>query len=333
MHTRKSALDKWLNQVYPDKPFSLTPLAGDASFRRYFRLKTDDTSRIIMDAPPDKEPLSPFISIAEALTNMGVHTPKMFQSDEHHGFLILEDLGDELLLNSLSPHRADELYQEAMNALIQIQRHPSRLPELPVFDKQFMLEQMQLFQIWFLENYLGLTLTPEEEDILYHAFEYIADSIQTQPYCFTHCDYHSRNLMLVPNVNRTDIGVIDFQDAMWGPFSYDLVSLLKDCYTQWPEDKRRQWITYFFNRLDNHHNWTLEAFAEGVELCGLQRHLKVLGVFSRLHIRDNKSAYLNDLPLVLSYVLESLSTSKPLQPLNDFMKQAVLPAFQKVQAL
>jgi aminoglycoside/choline kinase family phosphotransferase len=286
-----------------------------------------------MDAPPIQEPISPFISIGKALENIGVHTPKIYAVDEPNGFLLLEDFGDQVFFKAISPEIVDNLYQAAINVLIKIQQNKIQAPHLEVFDKPYMLEQMQLFQSWFLDKYLGLRLSEKESLLIKHTFSWLADEISKQPYVFTHCDYHSRNLMLVSDNSEIDLGIIDFQDAMHGPFCYDLVSLLKDCYIKWPREKVLVWLDYFYINMPENYGWSKAEFVRGFDLCGLQRHLKVAGIFSRLHLRDNKSGYLQDLPMVINYLSSALTSYDEMQPFCQFMTDKVYPRFNKIHAL
>ncbi len=317
MQTRQNALNDWLKTILRDTPFTIAPLAGDASFRRYFRLHTDGSTRVIMDAPPGKETLAPFVNIAEVLSTKGVHTPTIYAVDYTQGFALLEDLGDQLLLGALTENNADELYQLAMNTLTQIQLTPVTNPLLPSFDKAFMLAEINLFREWFLGAYLNLTLSADEALLLNNTFDWLTTQIVNQPQVFIHRDYHSRNLIVTENT----LGVIDFQDAMQGPHTYDLVSLLKDCYIQWPREKITQWLACFYD------GENIADFTRAFDLCGLQRHLKVLGVFCRLNFRDNKPAYLRDLPLTFNYVMACLESYEELQPFYHFMQQKIQRPF------
>ena len=317
MQTRQNALNDWLKTILRDTPFTIAPLAGDASFRRYFRLHTDGSTRVIMDAPPGKETLAPFVNIAEVLSTKGVHTPTIYAVDYTQGFALLEDLGDQLLLGALTENNADELYQLAMNTLTQIQLTPVTNPLLPSFDKAFMLAEINLFREWFLGAYLNLTLSADEALLLNNTFDWLTTQIVNQPQVFIHRDYHSRNLIVTENT----LGVIDFQDAMQGPHTYDLVSLLKDCYIQWPREKITQWLACFYD------GENIADFTRAFDLCCLQRHLKVLGVFCRLNFRDNKPAYLRDLPLTFNYVMACLESYEELQPFYHFMQQKIQQPF------
>ena len=323
MHTRQNALNKWLKNIVGEIPYTLLPLAGDASFRRYFRLYYEQYVYVVMDAPPEKETMTPFINIGNKLASIGIHTPQIYAADSENGFALLEDLGDQLLLNSISRENADTLYTAAIATLIQLQQCPVNDPQLPHFDKAFMLKEISLFREWFLQTYLGLQLNSDEEKLLTTTFDWLTTQIATQPSVFIHRDYHSRNLIVIDEKNPNDMGVIDFQDAMKGPFTYDLVSLLKDCYIQWPREQILHWLTDFYYQLPIEHDYSINAFTQAFDLCGLQRHLKVLGVFCRLHLRDNKSAYLRDLPLTFDYVTTCCQSYPELQPFYTFLEQKI----------
>ena len=329
MQTRQNALMNWLNTTLADIPFTVTPLAGDASFRRYFRLHSDGMTRVIMDAPPSKESMAPFIDIAGILAKNGVYTPTVHAVDYSLGFALLEDLGDELLLKALSQDNANNLYTLAMDTLLQIQHTPISSSSLPFFDKPFMTSELNLFIEWFLSAYLNITLHADEAEMLHQTFDWLTTQIASQPLVFIHRDYHSRNLIITGD----SLGVIDFQDAMQGPVTYDLVSLLKDCYVQWPAEKIAHWLEYFYQRSPSETRGSLTEFTRSFDLCGLQRHLKVLGVFCRLHLRDNKSSYLGDLPITFNYTMACLEAYEELQPFYHFMQQRVQDVFlQKIKS-
>ena len=321
MHKRQTELNQWLVQILGNTPHTLTPLAGDASFRRYFRLKYDNVTRVVMDAPPEKESIHAFIYVAHQLKAIGVHVPELFAVDETLGFIMLEDLGDDLLLGEITKDNADDLYTQAMLTLLRMQTCSATLP---MFDKAFMRKELAVFEHWFLQEALKIELTMEEKDLIETSFDWLTTQIALQPQTFIHRDYHSRNLLVI---DKDAMGVIDFQDAMRGPFTYDLVSLLKDCYVQWPREQVLSWLRYFYNHLPNTNGWTLPEFTQAFDLCGLQRHLKVLGVFCRLHIRDNKTGYLRDLPLTFQYVTDCLENTPELQSFYQFMQDRVAPLF------
>lgn len=323
MQERESALREWLKNTLPTPEYHITPLAGDASFRRYFRIKHNGLSQVIMDAPPDKEDVQPFIYIAKLLAEAQVPTPELIAVDNQQGFLLLGDFGDDLLLNKLNEESANHYYTQAINTLLLMQQCSNSDPTLPLFDKAFMLKEMNLCPEWFLNKYLGLQLTAQEEQCLGSQLNWIADKVAKQALVFIHRDYHSRNLMLINALENPALGVIDFQDAMRGPLCYDLVSLLKDCYISWPREAVLGWVRYFYERNALAQEQSLADFVQAFDLCGLQRHLKVLGVFSRLHLRDGKSAYLKDLPLTLNYVLDCAQRYEALHPLFAFFKDRV----------
>lgn len=324
MSSRKNALNKWLLEILNTPSFTIRPLTGDASFRRYFRLSCEGKTYIVMDAPPDKEAIAPFIKVDEILSSAKVRTPKIHAADIIQGFIMLDDFGDILLLKGISTQNQDALYLEAIRTLVQIQQCPTYA--IPAFDKSHMLKEIGLFQEWFLQAYLNLTLRPSEQIMLNEIFDWLTEKLSQQPQVFIHRDYHSRNLMII---NIPKLGVIDFQDAMRGPITYDLVSLLKDCYIKLPDAAYYDYAGAFYQRQPLVQGWTLPEFIDEMDYCGLQRHLKVLGIFCRLYLRDNKSGYLNDLPLTLDYTMTCLKRHTTLQPLLQFMSTRVVPRFME----
>lgn len=324
MHERENALRKWIENSIEFKDFVLTSLTGDASFRKYYRLQYKGLNQIVMDAPPGKEDLAPFIHIADVLSQRNVLTPEIIAADQQQGFLLLSDFGDQLLLGALTAQNADNFYEDAIKTLLKIQECPITDPKLPAFNKAFMMQEMNVCNEWFFNAYLSLQLEQSESALIHNTMDWIAEQVSQQPLVFIHRDYHSRNLMLVDNASGVSLGVIDFQDAMSGPITYDLVSLLKDCYIAWPREKILEWLTYFYaNHPITRSTYELPDFIRAFDLCGLQRHLKVLGVFSRLHLRDNKPGYLKDLPLTLQYVMECTESYSELQPLYQFFQERV----------
>lgn len=322
MQNRQNALNKWLNEIGYHSDYILSPLTGDASFRHYFRLLDSGLSRIVMDAPPDKEKLRPFVMIAKLLRQAGIMAPTVHAYDEVQGFALLDDFGDRLLLDELNPGNVDALYSKALSTLVNLQNCSAYSPyPLPLFDKAFMLKELDLFKTWFLDKYLQLKLNSHEENIIEQSFQQLIKEIADQPQVFIHRDFHSRNIMLLKESEQ--LGIIDFQDAMLGPLTYDLVSLLKDCYIQWPRDQILNWVSLFHQRSSIAQSLSLPALIRAFDFCGLQRHLKVLGIFSRLALRDNKPNYLKDLPLTLHYTMACLESYEELQPLYQFMQQRV----------
>lgn len=327
MHTRENALNEWLKTEI-SSPFTLTPLAGDASFRRYYRLQFADQTRIVMDAPPEKESLASFIKIAQSLAQQGIHTPKIYGIQQAQGFLLLEDLGDELMLGLLTSETVDALYKNALSTLQKLHQCTYHELQLPRFDQTHIQTELNLFSEWFLNAYLEIQLNADDQHMLHDTFTWIGEQLLVQPQVFVHRDYHSRNLMVL---NDYSIGVIDFQDAVVGPFTYDLVSLLKDCYIQWPREKIMNWLQHFFEQMPNRYNYSFSEFVRAFDICGLQRHLKVLGIFCRLHLRDHKSGYLQDLPLTFNYTMNCLENYPELQFLHKLMLNKIQqPFFEKI---
>lgn len=320
MDYRLQQIMDWLATVLDTDEFDVTPASADASFRRYFRVIYGDKTAIVMDAPPGKEnPLS-FIQIARCMTAAGVHTPEILEQDLTLGFLLLSDLGDENYLQTLNYENADELYGDATRALLKIQSIPVDNVSLPPYGTGLLWQEMRLFRDWFLDRHLGISLTPLQEQRLEASFHLLAESALQQPRVVVHRDYHSRNLM----VCEDNPGVIDFQDAVIGPLTYDLVSLLRDCYVRWPLSQVDQWALNYFGqwqRQSGSRGISPQTFLAWFDLMGVQRHLKVLGIFCRLNYRDNKPAYLNDLPLTLHYILEVCQRHSDLQDLYALMQE------------
>ncbi|HMV71026.1 MAG TPA: phosphotransferase [Pseudomonadales bacterium] len=285
----------------------LVPVAGDASFRRYFRLLGCAPSRIAVFAPPDTERNIEFTRIAAMLRASGVHAPRVLAHEAAEGFLLLEDLGDALLLAALDESSVDVLYRRAFDVLLCMQgaRTSHDGWHLPSYSAGLLQQEMALFPHWCLERLLGITLDGGEEALLGALFDRLIASAIEQPQVFVHRDYHSRNLMLLP---EGELGVIDFQDAVSGPLTYDAVSLLRDCYVAWPAERVEVWAGHFAARARAAGTLPSEVpigtFMRWFDWMGLQRHIKVLGIFARLWLRDGKPGYLRDLPLVMRYTLE-----------------------------
>jgi aminoglycoside/choline kinase family phosphotransferase len=323
MHERENALKEWLKKIISHDEFILTPLTGDASFRRYFRIQYNGLTQVVMDAPPGKEDLKPFVHVTNILTKADVCVPQLIAVDIEQGFLLLTDLGNTLLLNELRQDNADTYYKQAIHVLSQIQTYPIKDEAIPAFDKVFMLKEMNLCPEWFFKGYLALNLQEEECHLVQKTMDWIANQVAQQPIVFIHRDYHSRNLMVLPDKEHLELAVIDYQDAMYGPVTYDLVSLLKDCYISWSREQILTWVNHFYEHTPLAHIYTKDSFIRAFDLCGLQRHLKVLGIFSRLYLRDGKAGYLSDLPLTLKYVLECTETYEELHPFYNFLQTNV----------
>lgn len=331
---RANALEAWANdwlaEAYPDKipAGHLLTVSGDASFRRYFRLPLMTGSLIAVDAPPAKENSRPFVAIARALRAHGVRVPEVLAADFEQGFMLLEDFGDELLQPALSHETANVLYRRSMEALLHLlacDEVPGH--DLPLYDRQRLTDEMRLLRDWFVVGYLGLDLNAEQESVLSNAFAMIADAVIEQPQVFVHRDYHSRNLMRLAN---GEIGVIDFQDAVTGPVTYDLVSLLRDAYVAWPQESVERWVREFaaMLRQENRLSHTDDAtFMRWFDWMGAQRHLKVVGIFARLSLRDGKHGYLDDIPRVFNYLLAEIRPYAEFHALFDLLRNVLLPAY------
>lgn len=291
---RLEQIKHWLTSDLHIKLFKIEVASADASFRRYFRLTTDAGSQIIMDAPPDKEDSRPFIKVARLIEAAGVQSPHIFNFDQPQGFMLLSDLGSCAYLDKLNSKSVDALYLEAIQSLVKMQAIQA---DLPRYNLSLLKTEMSLFENWYLETHLNIKLSSEDKSILHKTFEKLAQFALTQQKVFVHRDYHSRNLMFTASNNP---GVIDFQDAVIGAPSYDLVSLIKDCYIAWPREKQLLWIEQYLNLsplvLEK------EKFIKQFDFMGMQRHLKAVGIFSRLKHRDAKPNYLNDIPRTLAYI-------------------------------
>jgi aminoglycoside/choline kinase family phosphotransferase len=297
---RLQQLTNWVKKSLPEA--SLSVASADASFRRYFRVYCQNQTMIAMDAPPEKEDSNPFIDITQRLLNADVHVPEILEYSLKQGFMLLSDLGSTPYLDRLNNETADDLYADAITALIKIQQADTQ--GLPVYNADLLQQEMQLMPDWFLGTHLQLDLSASQQKIITDIFTDLSNAVLEQPQAFVHRDYHSRNLMLTENNNP---GIIDYQDAVLGAITYDLVSLLRDCYIAWSDNKVEQWALAYRNQavaagviasVDD------DTFMRWFDLMGLQRHIKVLGIFARLYHRDGKENYLNDLPQTLDYVLQ-----------------------------
>ncbi|MBK8569118.1 MAG: phosphotransferase [Nitrosomonadales bacterium] len=310
---RQQQIKTWLHSKFPDSAFNISPASADASFRRYFRATFTDHTLIVMDAPPKNEDCRPFIHIAQLFGTAGVHVPQVLAQDLEQGFLLLTDLGDTTYLQALNPDNARELYGAATDALITIQL-TSREFELPPYDQALLMREMYLFPEWYVAKHLQVTLDDKQNAALETVFQRIVQNNLAQPRVFVHRDYHSRNLM----VSTPNPGILDFQDAVYGPITYDLASLFKDAYIHWEEAEVLDWLIRYWEKarksgLPVHNDFS--DFFRDYEWMGVQRHLKVLGIFARLYHRDNKDGYLKDLPLVMDYLRRACERYVDLKPL------------------
>ena len=301
---------------------TVRPASSDASFRRYFRVDSPTGSYVVMDAPPDKERVEPFIHIADIFGRSGVAVPRVLAKNIEKGFLLLSDLGVTTYLNELNDETANRLYLDAIDALISIQSisQPDILPE---YDRAALLRELELFPEWYIGKHLNVQMSEKQKAELVKVFRLILANNLSQPQVFVHRDYHSRNLMRLGQ-NDNNPGILDFQDALFGPITYDLVSLLKDAYIEWDEEKVLDWVIRYWEkakRIGLPVNPDIDLFYRDFEFMGIQRHLKVLGIFARLYHRDGKEAYLNDIPLVLKYADKTARRYSELAPLARLLDE------------
>ncbi len=325
---RYEALKVWVSQVLPAQNGDFRPASSDASFRRYFRVSAGGESFIVMDAPPEQEGTRPYIAIARRFHALGLNVPRILEQDLGQGFLLLSDLGERLYLPQLSEATVERLYGDALGALVVLQAGSFSADAagfLPEYDAALLQREMELFRDWYLGRHLGLSLNRAQNRVLEQAFEVLIRSARTQPQVWVHRDYHSRNLLVT---GRNNPGIVDFQDAVLGPVTYDLVSLLRDCYIAWPRARVEEWAK-------GYHALALASgipvgeddarFLAWFDLMGVQRQLKASGIFARLYHRDGKPGYLPDIPRTLGYVLDVASRRPELAPLAALLQELRIP--------
>ena len=311
---RRATLERWLAGRYPGRAVTLAPASEDASFRRYFRLRIEgETSLVAMDAPPGKEDCRPFVHVATLFGAAGVHVPRVYAADFGEGFLLLEDLGCTTYLERLDSRSAPALYSAATDALLRIQL-ATRPDMLPAYDRVLLERELRLFSEWYVARQLDQSLSAAETETLEAAFAVILANNLAQPNVYVHRDYHSRNLMVCDPAP----GVLDFQDAVYGPVTYDLASLLKDAYLRWDEEQVLDWAIRYWEKARRAGLPVAPDFADfyrDFEWMGAQRHIKVAGIFARLCHRDGKQRYLADIPRVLEHLLATCRRYHELNPL------------------
>ncbi|MFC1748320.1 aminoglycoside phosphotransferase family protein [Pseudomonadota bacterium] len=326
MDLRLEQLERWLGETLRLKYSSIAPASSDASFRRYFRIIVDGDSFVVMDAPPEKENCAPFIKVSNTMLDFGLNVPRVLKRDLENGFLLLTDLGSEQYLPHLNEQSVDALYSDAINALVNLQAQgDEESDELPLYNHTRLMSELELFREWFIGQHLGIDLDATQEKLIDDTFEWLITSALEQPQVWVHRDFHSRNLMVC---NENSPGILDFQDAVVGAASYDLVSLLKDCYIVWPRERVEYWVTEYRAK-------ALRAGISGIEdpekllhwfdAMGVQRHIKVLGIFCRLNIRDGKSVYMDDIPRVFDYVMDACERLPQLLEFKRFLEKVVVP--------
>jgi len=323
---RLEKLKNWLESELDFSEYRLKPASADASFRRYFRVQHQGESLIVMDAPPDNENSRPFIDISSLLFDVGLNVPAVIDYDLEQGFLLLSDLGSRSYLDELNSDSVERLYGDALSALATIQTCIPGDAGLPAYDRALLLKEMELFREWLLGRHLGITPDAAQAATINAAFSLLVDNALQQPQVCVHRDYHSRNLMVR---QRNNPGILDFQDAVVGPVTYDLVSLLRDCYIEWPRTQVEDWALGYQQLalqsgiLREEHGDPVR-FLRWFDLMGMQRHLKAAGIFARLNHRDGKSGYLGDIPRTLAYVVDVASRHDELAEFGVFVETQVM---------
>lgn len=326
MDKRFEGLKLWVGEVLALSEYEIRPASADASFRRYFRVGHNGQTWVVMDAPPDKEDVQPYIDIARRFFDLGLNVPQVLHQDLKQGYLLISDLGSRMYLPELDATTADRLYSDALDALVVLQAGIfTDRRFLPEYDRPLLAREMELFREWYLGRHLGCRLQPAQHAVLDRSFQALADSALAQPQVWVHRDYHSRNLMVTAANNP---GILDFQDAVRGPITYDLVSLLRDCYIAWPRAQVEDWVKAY-------HRLALQSglpvteddglFLRWFDLMGVQRHLKAIGIFARLNHRDGKPGYLNDIPRTLGYVLDVSGRYPELSALHALLHSLRVP--------
>ncbi|MEY6432576.1 phosphotransferase [Thioalkalicoccus limnaeus] len=330
MSDRTMRLTAWLGAQLGAPPLAMTAVAGDASARRYWRIELGHRTLIAMDAPPEREDGRRFARIAAAWRAVGLNLPQVLAADFEQGFLLISDLGTKTFLEVLDAERAERLYRDALGALILIQ---DRAPTtgLPAYDEALLRRELAIFDDWLLAGLLGLSLRDGELRALATIRDLLVDNALQQPQVAVHRDYHSRNLM----VSTPSPGILDFQDAVLGPLTYDLVSLLRDCYIAWPAERVQAWLHDYLDLAQERRildPGLIDRVPRWMDLMGVQRHLKAAGIFARLKLRDGRPGYLADIPRTLDYVLAVARAYPELAPLADLIDGRVVPAFRAARA-
>ena len=322
---REQSIQSWITSVLRSDQFEINFLAGDASFRRYARIILNNKTFMLMDAPPEKEDCRPFVSIDEFFYRHGVRVPHIVAKDLENGFLLLEDFGDVLLSTLLDDQTVDANYAQSFKQLIQLQSIDGQ-NQFPAYSYEKLISEMDLLTDWLLPS-LKIQPTESEQALIKRTFAILANAALAQPQVIVHRDFHSRNLMILDG--ETEQGVIDFQDAVIGADTYDLISITRDAYVQWNAERVYGWFKVFYDLLPESakEDRDFEQFKQDADLMAIQRHIKILGIFVRLFERDGKSGYLKDLPRVMWYLLEESKPYAELQPFMDFINARVMPAF------
>lgn len=326
MDDRFEALKRWLSGILSRHDIDVRPVSVDASFRRYFRARIASDSYIVVDAPPDKEDMRPFIRLSACFHALGLNVPRVLARDIAQGFFLITDLGDRLYLHQLNETTVEHLYADAMNSLAVLQAGShSQSDGLLGYDSELLHREMELFREWYLSRHLNRSLSSRHHRVLDEVFERLTDAALAQPRVWVHRDYHSRNLMLTDNNNP---GILDFQDAVHGPVTYDLVSLLRDCYIAWPENRVEKWTKGYFvlaHRSGIPVGNDEKLFIRWFDWMGVQRHLKATGIFARLFHRDGKPGYLEDIPRTMNYVRDVSARYPEMAQLHALLTELKVP--------
>ncbi|MCH7311626.1 phosphotransferase [Acinetobacter sp. ANC 4805] len=322
---REQLIQTWLQATLQTDQFEINFLAGDASFRRYARIKLQNKTYMLMDAPPEKEDCVPFVEIDEFFDKNGVRVPHIVAKDLSLGLLLLEDFGDVVLSTLLNDDTVDQYYAQSFKQLIDLQQIDAH-QQLPAYSYEKLMTEMRLLTEWMLPS-LEIQPTEQQLETIEQAFDFLAIEAINQPQVIVHRDYHSRNLMKIEN--EQVLGVIDFQDAVIGADTYDLISITRDAYVQWNAVQVYGWFEVFYNLLPAtaKENRSFEQFKRDADFMAIQRHLKILGIFVRLFERDGKSGYLKDLPRVMWYLLEESQAYDELNDFMQFVRDVVMPKF------
>ena len=328
MDKRFEALKEWTARLLGSGAFDIRPASADASFRRYFRITQGQQNLIAMDAPPDKGDMRAYVTIARHFHALGLNVPEVLEQDHERGFLLITDLGEQPYLPNLNTLSVERLYGDALGALVVLQAGTTADVAdkfLPDYDEALLMREMEIFREWYLGRHLGLKLTTGQNHILDETFAQLVFSALSQPRVWVHRDYHSRNLMVTRANNP---GILDFQDAVVGPVTYDLVSLLRDCYIAWSREQVEDWAKGYHELAHQSGIPVGEddiRFLRWFDLMGVQRHLKASGIFARLNHRDGKPGYLADIPRTLGYVHEVSARYRELEPLRALLHELKLP--------
>ena len=322
---RLQQLNIWLSDVLKKAPYQIEPASSDASFRRYFRVSVNELTYIAMDAPPSQEDCKPFVHVAEVFAHAGLNVPRIIAQDISSGFLLLTDLGNTTFLSALQAPNglkvAADLYRDACHALIKMQL-ASKASVFPEYNEALLMREMELFPDWYVNKRLQVVLTDVQQQTMKKTFNLLNANILAQAKVYVHRDYHSRNLMVQDGSH--DLGILDFQDAVYGPITYDLVSLLKDAYISWEEDQILDWAVRYWQSARKAGlpvPQDVADFYRDFEWMGAQRHIKVLGIFARLYHRDGKDGYLKDMPLVMDYLRRVCDRYIELKPMLRLLDQ------------